>query len=273
MSVEIHKQSVVDRRATLGEGCVIGPYCTVGPNVVIGDNTTLISHVVVGGFTNIGSNCRVYPFVTLGIQSQDQKYVPGTKSYTDIGDNNEIREYVSIHSGTEADTTTVVGNDNALLAHAHVAHNCVLGNHVVMGHAATLAGHVTVGDHANLGGLCAVHQFCKIGSAAMVAGWARVTQDVLPFTTAEGHPAVMRVVNKIGMQRANYPSNAIADVRRAFRTLFLRELRLEVAIGEVEKLMGDRPHIRAMLEAIEKSTRGLARPDLGSLELNAGDDV
>lgn len=268
MAVSIDKFAQVSSDAELGDGCVIGPYCVLDKRVTIGAGTHLHSHVVIGTHTTIGGDCEVFPFVTLGVRSQDQKYVPGTVSFTNIGARNTIREFVSIHSGTEADSATVVGDDCALLAHAHVAHNCCVGNEVIMSHGATLGGHVVIGDRANLGGLCGIHQFCHIGTNALVAGLARVVQDVLPFVIAEGVPATMRVVNKVGMERAGYSADEIRDVRKAFRTLFLRELRLEEAVQQVRVELGAKPYIKLMLDAIESSQRGLARPDTATLEFN-----
>ena len=268
MTVSIDKFAKVSSDAELSDGCRIGPYCVVDKNVKIGCRTHLHSHVVVDGHTSIGSDCEVFPFVTLGVRSQDQKYVPGTVSYTNIGDRNSIREFVSIHSGTEAESTTEIGDDCALLAHSHVAHNCKVGNKVIMSHGATLGGHVVIGDRANLGGLCGIHQFCHVGTTALVAGLARVVQDVLPFVIAEGTPATMRIVNKVGMERAGYSAGEIRDVRKAFRTLFLRELRLEEAVQKVRAELGDRPYIQMMIDAIESSQRGLARPDTATLEFN-----
>ena len=151
---------------------------------------------------------------------------------------------------------------------SHVAHNCVVGDHVTLSHQVSLGGHVTIGDYANLGGLSGVHQFCRVGRAAMVAGMAKATQDVLPYTIADGNPARMRVINKIGMERAGYADQAIAEVRRAFRTLFMRELRLEDAVQEVEQTLGDHPHIRLLLDAITSSKRGIARPETSTFEIN-----
>ncbi|MXZ45115.1 MAG: acyl-ACP--UDP-N-acetylglucosamine O-acyltransferase [Gammaproteobacteria bacterium] len=268
MAVSIDEFAKVSPDADLGDGCVIGPYCVVDRNVRIGPGTHLHSHVVVGEHTSIGGDCEIFPFVTLGVQSQDQKYVSGTVTYTKIGDRNIIREFVSIHSGTEAESSTEIGDDCALLAHSHVAHNCKVGNKVIMSHGATLGGHVVIGDRANLGGLCGIHQFCHIGTTALVAGLARVVQDVLPFVIAEGVPATMRIVNKVGMERAGYTADEIRDVRKAFRTLFLRELRLEEAVQRVKDELGDKPYIQLMIDAIESSQRGLARPDTATLEFN-----
>ena len=270
--IDIDKLAVVDSTAEIGENCIIGPFCTIGPNTSIGSNTHLRSHVVVEPHTTVGSDCDIYPFVTLGMQSQDLKYVKGAITYTEIGDRNMIREFVSIHSGTAEGTKTSVGNDCALLAHAHVGHNCTVGNNVIISHGGTAAGHVLIDDHANIGGLAAIHQFCTVGKASLVAGMARVIQDVLPFTIAEGYPAHMRVINKIGMERAGYLANEISEVRQAFRILFMREMRLEEAVQEVREKLPDSANVKEMLDAVKTSKRGLARPETATFEINMADD-
>ena len=270
--IQVHKHAVVHPDAQVGENCIIGPFCAISADTRIGANTKLRSHVVVEPHTTIGENCDVFPYVTLGMQPQDLKYVPDTITYTEIGDRNIIREFVSIHGGTEEGSHTTIGNDCALLAHSHVAHNCQVGNHVIMSHGATLAGHVTIGDHANIGGLSAIHQFCHVGKAAMVAGMARAIQDVLPFTIAEGFPAHMRVINKVGMERAGYSPEQISEVRKAFRILFMREMRLEDAVKKVEEIFPDSESISLMLEAVASSQRGLARPESATYEINVADD-
>ena len=269
--IHLDKLAVVHESAKIGDNCTIGPFCTVGENVTIGANTVLRSHVVVEANTSIGEDCDIFPFVTIGIQSQDNKYVPGTITYTQVGNRCIVREFVSIHSGTEEASTTSVGDDCTLLAHAHVAHNCVVGSHVVMSHSATLGGHVLIGDHANIGGLSAIHQFCHVGEAAMVGGMSRVIQDVLPFTIAEGFPAHMRVINKVGMERAGYATAEIAEVRKAFRILFMRELRLENSVKEVEEAFPNSENVKLMVEAINASQRGLARPESAMFEINVSE--
>lgn len=266
--IHVDKHAVVHESAEIGDNCVIGPFCTVGQNSRIGSGTRLRSHVVVESYTLIGEECDIFPFVTLGIQSQDLKHLADTITHTEIGDRNIIREFVSVHSGTEEGSVTVIGDDCALLAHSHVAHNCAVGNQVVMSHSATLGGHVTIGDYANIGGLSAIHQFCHVGKAAMVGGMSRVIQDVLPFTIAEGFPAHMRVINKVGMERAGYNKDEIAEVRKAFRMLFMRELRLETAVSQVEAEFPDSTSIELMIEAINSSQRGLARPESATFEIN-----
>ena len=269
--IQVDKHAVVHETAKIGENCIIGPFCTVGADTTIGANTRLRSHVVVEPHTTIGADCDIFPFVTIGIQSQDTKYVPGTVTYTSVGDRNVIREFVSIHSGTEEGSSTSVGDDCTLLAHSHVAHNCTVGNHVVMSHSATLGGHVIIGDHANIGGLSAIHQFCHVGRAGMVGGMSRVVQDVLPFTIAEGFPAHMRVINKVGMERAGYSADQISEVRKAFRILFMREMRLESAVAEVKQEFPESASIDLMIDAIDSSQRGLARPESATFEINVSE--
>ena len=270
--IEIDKLAVVHKDAFIGENCRIGPFCTVSENTRIGANTRLRSHVVVEPHTTIGENCDVFPFVTLGMQSQDQKYIPGTITHTVIGSGSVIREFASVHSGTEEHSITSVGNNCSLLAHSHIGHNCSIGDTVIVSHGAVLAGHVTVGDHANIGGLSAIHQFCHVGKAAMIAGMARAIQDVLPFTIAEGLPARMRVINKVGMERAGYSNDEISEVRKAFRILFMREHRLDDAVSEVKSAFPESENIRLMIEGITSSQRGLARPESATFEINVADD-
>lgn len=270
--IQIDKMAVVHKDAEIGENCVIGPFCTIGQGTRIGANTRLRSHVVVEPHTSIGEDCDIFPFTTLGIQSQDLKYVADTVTWTEIGNRNIIREFVSIHSGTAAGSKTQIGDDCAFLAHSHVAHNCIVGNHVVMSHGAVIAGHVTIGDYANIGGLSAIHQFCHVGRAAMLAGMCRAIQDVLPFTIADGFPAHMRVINKVGMERAGYSADEISEVRKAFRMLFMREMRLEEAVNEVRQTFPDSRNITLMLDAIKSSQRGLARPESATFEINVADE-
>jgi len=260
MTVEVHPLAVVDPAATIGDGCRIGPFCTVGPLVEIGEGTRLQSHVVIDGRTRVGAHCRIFPFASIGVQSQDLKFRESNITYTEVGDRTIVREHVTIHSGTEDGTATRVGSDCALLALSHVGHNCTVGDHVILSHGATLGGHVVVEDYSNLGGLSAVHQFVRVGRNAMVAGMARVVQDVLPFTIVEGAPAVMRSVNKIGMGRAGIPEEDIRTVHRAFRVVVKRGLRLEAAMEQLEQEYPDHELVCAMVRFARASERGLARP-------------
>lgn len=259
MPMEIDKLAVVHPNAQIGDDCFIGPFCTVSENAVIGARTTLQSHVVVDGNTTIGSDCRVFPFASIGTQSQDLKWSEGNQCYTEIGNSTIIREYVTVHAGTDHGTKTSVGNNCALLALSHVGHNCEVGNDVVLSHNATLGGHVIVGDHANIGGLSAVHQFCHIGRNSMVAGMARVIQDILPFTIAEGTPAHMRIINKIGMERNGFSKDEVNVANKCYRILFMRDLKLDEALQQIEDEFEGSKVAQEVLEFARTATRGLAR--------------
>lgn len=261
MATEIHPSAVVAPGAQIGENVSVGPFCTVAASAVIGDGSTLQSHIVVDENTTVGKNCSIFPFASIGTRSQDLKWKEGNQCYTSVGDNTMIREYVTIHAGTDHDTWTKVGNDCALLALSHVGHNCEVGNNVVLSHNATLGGHVIVEDSCNIGGLAAVHQFCRIGTGALVAGMAKVVQDILPFTIAEGEIGRMRVINKIGMQRRGFTNEQIRDAQEAFKTLFMRDLSLEDATADLKQRFRENdPVVGEILRVIAINTRGLARP-------------
>ena len=263
MANRIHPLAAVDPAADIGEDCEIGPFCVIGPDVSLGAGCRLHSHVVVDGHTRIGAGCTVFPFASVGVQSQDLKFQPGNLTYTEIGEQTLIREHVTVHSGTEDGSSTRVGSHCALLALSHVGHNCEVGDQVILSHGATLGGHVKVEDHCNLGGLSAVHQFTRIGRNAMVAGMARVVQDVVPFTIAEGTPAAMRSINRIGMGRAGIDETDIKTVHKAFRLLFKKGVRLDEARAQLQAEYPEHALVQAMLAFIAASERGLARPQTG----------
>lgn len=182
---EIHTSAIIAKGAQIGKGCCIGPYCVIGADVELGDGCKLHSHVVINGHTIIGQGNRIYPFVSIGLRSQDLKWKGGeTRTY--VGDRNTIREYVTIHSATDDGGATVIGNDNNFLAYSHVAHDCNLGDHIIMSNVGTLAGHVIVEDRAIIGGLAAVHQFCRIGTMSIIGGCSKVVQDIPPYVMADG---------------------------------------------------------------------------------------
>jgi len=260
MATQIHPHAVVHPNAKIGLDCRVGPFCVLGPHVEIGSGTQLHSHVVIDGWTKVGVGCVIFPFASIGVQSQDLKYREGSLTYTEVGDHTIIREHVTIHSGTESGSKTQVGSHCALLALSHVGHNCIVGDHVILSHSATLGGHAVIEDYCNLGGLCAVHQFVRVGENAMVAGMARLAQDVLPFTIAEGWPAVMRSINKIGMSRRGVSRDDIASVHRAFRIIFRKGLRLEQAVEKLHEDFPDHELVRKIIDFIGRSGRGLARP-------------
>jgi UDP-N-acetylglucosamine acyltransferase len=223
MPVEIHASAVVNPQAKLGEGVLIGPYCSVGPNVELGDHVQLVSHVVVEGHTKIGAGTVIYPFASIGHRPQDLKY-HGEESTLEIGENNQIREYVTMSPGTEGGgMVTRVGSNGLYMIGVHVAHDCQVGDHVVMANNATLAGHVCVGDFAVIGGLAAVHQFVRIGEHAMIGGMSGVENDVIPYGMVKGERAHLAGLNIVGLERRGFTREDIHSLRRAYRLLFASE--------------------------------------------------
>ena len=254
----IHPSAVVHPKAQIGDDCEIGPYCVIGENVVLGERCRLHSHVVVDGHTTLGQGNEVFPFASIGLKTQDLKWKGGI-TRTQIGDNNTLREYVTVHSATGDGEVTTVGSANHILAYCHVAHNVSLGNHVIMSNVATLAGHVTVEDHAVIGGLAAVHQFCRIGKMSMIGGCSKVVQDVPPFMIADGNPAETRTVNKVGMERNGVSEEAQAAMRQAYKILFREGLTISNALARIEAELSGIPEIQHLVQFIRTSERGISK--------------
>jgi UDP-N-acetylglucosamine acyltransferase len=254
----VHRTAIVHSRAEIGAGCEIGPYCVVGEHVVLGADCKLHSHVVLAGHTELGRENEIFPFAVLGQKTQDLKWKGGITRLK-IGDRNVFREGVTVHCATEDGEATIIGSDNLLLIHAHVAHDCVLGNHVIMSGFAGLAGHVVVEDQAILGGYVAVHQFCRIGRLSMIGGCSKVVQDIAPFMTADGNPAVTRTINKIGMERNGISEKAQVAMRQAYKILFRQGLTLRNAVTMVEKKLPKLEEIRHLVQFIRSSERGVSK--------------
>lgn len=255
----IHSTAIIHPGARLGEGVAIGPYAVIGEEVVIGDGTTVGPHAVIEGWTEIGRDNRIFQFASVGAIPQDLKY-HGERTCLRLGDRNTVREFVTLHLGTEAGGgETVIGNDNLFMAYAHVAHDCRVGNRVILANGATLAGHVTVDDFAILGGLSAVHQFARVGKHAMISGGAMVTQDIPPFTIAQGDRAKAVGLNLIGMQRRGFSEETIRGLKKAYKLVFRSGLRLEAALQRIADEIDDDPEVRAFADFIRTSERGIAR--------------
>jgi UDP-N-acetylglucosamine acyltransferase len=250
--------SVIHPNAQIGPGCVIGPFCVVGENVVLGKNCRLHSHIVIDGYTELGEGNEIFPFATIGLKTQDLKWKGGI-TRTKIGDHNTFREYVTIHSATSDGETTVVGSHNHILAYCHLAHNVVLGNHVIMSNVATLAGHVCVEDHAVIGGLAAVHQFCRIGKMSIIGGCSKVVQDVPPFMLADGNPAKTRTINKVGLERNSVAEEAQVALKHSYRILFREGLTIPNALARIEAELPPLPEVRHLVEFIRASERGISK--------------
>ena len=261
MSVTIHPTAIVHPDAVLGQGVTIGPFCVIGADVELGDRVQLSSHVVVDGRTTLGADSVVFPFASLGQPPQDLKY-KGEPSRLEIGARNRIREQVTMNIGTEGGgMVTRVGDDGLFMVGAHVAHDCILGDHVIMVNNATLGGHVVLGDFAIIGGISAVHQFVRIGAHAMVGGMTGVEQDVIPFGTVTGDRARLSGLNLIGMERRGVAKDDIHGVRNAYRMMFGPDGTLAERIEEVSRVFADNQYVRQIVDfARAKSSRGLCQP-------------
>ncbi|MGB9711160.1 MAG: acyl-ACP--UDP-N-acetylglucosamine O-acyltransferase [Thermodesulfovibrio sp.] len=256
---QIHKTAIVSSKAEIDEDVVIGPYCIIGDNVRIGKGTRLINHVQIEGITEIGENCTIFPFTSIGFPPQDIKY-KGQPTGVKIGSNNTIREYVTIHrASVSGDGWTVIGDNNFIMAYVHIAHDCKIGNSVIMANLATLAGHVQVEDFAFIGGLVAVHQFTRIGAHAMIGGFSGVGQDVPPFTMASGPRAKLYGLNSVGLKRRGFSDETINILKKAYKILFRDKLQLKEAIEKVKKELPQIPEIIHLIEFIEANKRGICR--------------
>jgi len=255
----LHATALVDPKAELDGDVEVGPYSVIGAQVRIGAGTSIGPHVVVDGRTTIGKRNRIFPFASIGLASQDRKY-GGEPVTTTIGDENVIREYVSIHAGTAQDRgDTSVGHGNWFLAYTHVAHDCVIGNQTTWSNNAQVAGHVKVGDWAVLGAYAGVHQFCRVGEHAMLAAGAIVLQDVPPYTIVQGYPAVPKGTNNEGLRRRGYTPEQILAVRRAYKTLYREGLSLDDARARLERDAASEPVIAPLAAFLAVPGRGIVR--------------
>ncbi len=259
MPTFIHESAIVSAKAQIGADCYIGAFSTVGDEVVLGDKVRLESHVVVDGNTKIGDETIVFPFVSIGLAPQDLKYA-GEATGTEIGRRNHIREFVTIHRGTEGGGgLTKIGDGNLLMAQAHVAHDCQLGNEIIMANAATLAGHVEIADRANVGAYSGVHQFCRVGFEAFVGGYSVVVKDAPPFAVIQGNHAKCYGLNRVGMKRRGYAKETIEKLHRAYHLLLSAKLNTTQAVEKIREEINDCAEVDLLIEFIETSKRGIVK--------------
>jgi UDP-N-acetylglucosamine acyltransferase len=255
----VHPSAVVDRRARLAESAVVGPYCTLGPEVELGPDVELRSHVHVAGRTSLGARTRVFPFVVLGEEPQDQTF-SGEATALAIGADNVIREHSSIHVGTpRGGGCTRVGNDNLIMNGAHIGHDVQVGSHTIIASHVAIAGHAVVEDYARIGGLSGVHQYARVGESAMVAALSGVSLDVPPFALVAGERATLRGLNVVGLRRRGIPSAVRDELKRAFHILFFSKLRLEPALERVRAAGFKSDEVVRLLSFFELSERGVTR--------------
>lgn len=258
---QIHPTAIVAPGARLADDVVVGPYCVIGEHVVLERGVSLKSHVVIDGRTTIGERTRIFPFASIGHETQDLKY-KGEPSSLEIGHDNTIREYVTINPGTEGGgMVTRIGNHCLLMVGAHVAHDCQIGDHVILVNNGTLGGHVVMEDYAILGGLSAVHQFCRIGRHAMIGGMSGVERDVIPYGLVMGDRARLNGLNIIGMQRRGFSREAIQGLRSAYQLLFFADGTLTDRVNEAADKFGGIGPVDDIIAFIRAdSTRAICQP-------------
>ena len=255
---EIHPSAIVDAGAEIGTDVFIGPYCVIGAGVVLGDGCWLQNHVTLCGPSVIGRNNRFHSFGSIGQQTQDLKY-QREPTHLEIGDGNCFREFVTIHRATAPGNCTRVGNRGNFLAYSHIAHDCTVGDDVIFSNNGTLGGHVQVGDRAIIGGLSAVHQFCRIGRFAILGGCTKIVQDVPPFMIADGNPAEIRGINKIGMERNQFAAETIREIKEAYRILYRTNANVKQAAEQIGTTLQPLPEICHLLEFLATTERGIVR--------------
>ncbi len=255
----IHATAIVAPGARLASDVEIGPYAVIGANVEIGAGTRIGAHTVIAGHTSIGRDNQIFQFASLGAAPQDKKYA-GEPTRLEIGDRNTIREFCTFNLGTVQDAgATRLGNDNWMMAYVHLAHDCQIGNHTIFANNSQLAGHVHVADHAILGGFTAVHQFCRIGSHSITAIGTVVLQDIPPFVTASGNTAQPYGINSEGLKRRGFSADAIARIKRAYKTLYKSGRGLDDARREISAMVGECPQLQLLIDFLGASTRGIIR--------------
>ncbi len=255
----IDSRADIHETAKIADNVSIGPWTVIGPNVEIDEGTVIASHVVIDGPTRIGKNNRIFSFSSIGGISQDKKD-DGGNTLLEIGDNNTIRECVTINRGTEqGGGVTRIGNNNWLMAYVHIAHDCIVGNNVVFANNATLAGHVTVKDFAGLGGFSAVHQFCVVGEYSFAAGKSAITKDVLPYLMVSGDRAKAVGLNTVGLERNGFTKNDMTWLRRAYKTTFRSRNTTQEALIALHEVRHESKALPLLMTRMENSERGFVR--------------
>jgi len=259
--MSIHESAIVHPTAQLAEGVEIGPYAIIEEHAIIGKGTSIGAHAVIGKWTELGENKQIYHLASVGAAPQDLKY-KGEECWTRLGNGNVIREFATIHRGTvTGHAETVMGNNNLMMAYSHVAHDCVIGSGNVFANSATLAGHVTIQDNVILGGLVAIHQFVTVGSYSMLGGGTLVGQDIPPYmiATSGKRDAKLRGLNLIGLKRRGFSDEAISGLKKAYKTLFMADLKQAEAIAKIRAEIVGCVEVDNLLAFIEASQRGICR--------------
>jgi len=255
---QIHKTAIIDKMTVLAGDVIVGPYSILGPGVKVAAGTVFGQQCIVHKDTVIGRNNNFLAACSIGADPQDLKY-KGEKTYLEIGDNNTIREYVTLNRGTGKHNKTKIGSGNLFMAVSHVGHNSMIGNNNVLANAVLIGGHVTIEDNTILGGMVGVHQFCRVGRLAITGGCSKISQDIPPYSMCDGNPAKIYGLNKIGLDRAGISSKAQSLLKKAFKVLFAEGLLISNAVKKVEKEIELIDEIKHLLDFIKSSDRGMAR--------------
>ncbi len=263
--MRIHPTAVVDKNAKIGANVEIGPYCVIGPNVVLDDNVKIISHAIIDGHTSIGAETIIYPFASLGLSPQHLSY-KGEPTRLTIGTHNVIREHVTMHVGTtQGSMETKVGNHSFFMAGCHVAHDCIIEDHVILTNNVALGGHVHVGEYANIGGLSGVHQYVRIGKHAMIGGVTGVDKDVIPYALVMGNRARLNGLNIVGLRRRGFSRDDIRTLRTAYGLLFSQGGTMAERLNEVADLFSANAGVMDIINFIrEDSSRPICTPAAGN---------
>jgi UDP-N-acetylglucosamine acyltransferase len=258
--MSIHPTAIIDPQTRVHPSCEIGPYCVIGPQVELGERCHLLSHVAMDGPTRIGADNRFFPFCSIGLAPQDISY-KGEPTRLEIGDHNEVREYVTINRATaKADGVTRVGSHNLIMAYTHIAHDCRIGNHIIMANAATLGGHVTVEDWATVGALCPIHHFVRIGTHAFIGGGTTVTRDVLPFSKTSAERGTRAYgLNAVGLERRGFAKERIRKIHHAYRLLLTSKLNTSQALEKLKAETDRGDDVDLLIRFIEASERGVTK--------------
>jgi UDP-N-acetylglucosamine acyltransferase len=255
---QIHPTAIIEAGAHLAANVTIGAYAFIGSQVSIDEGCHIHHHATVEGYTQLGKSNEVFPYACIGMRTQDLKY-RGGKTGLKIADNNIFREYTTVHTATEADTYTIVGSHNIILAYSHIAHDCQVGDHVIMSSHAALGGHVRTGNHINIGWGAGIHQFCYVGDYAMVGFNSKVVQDIPPFMIADGSPAAVRMVNRVGLERNQFDESELELARTVYKILYREGLNRSQALKKLENHpRASSRIIQTILQFATTSTRGFA---------------
>jgi len=258
--MKAHPTAIIHPAARLACSVAVGPYTVIGEEVELGEDCEVMSHVVLGGPTKMGKGNRIFPWASIGLEPQDLKY-HGEPTRLEVGDGNIFREFVTVHRGTEGGGgVTRIGNHNLLMAYVHIAHDCRLGDHVIMANGASLAGHVEIQDYAMVGAFCGIHQFCRIGAYSFLGSYTVVNKDILPYSkTSAPRPIEVLGANRLGLERRELSGQDIEELEKAFRLLSRSKLNTTQALQAIEAQKFESDHVRALVEFIKSSERGVAK--------------